>query len=148
MLGLAAAIAGNPQMADVISNPAVSNERLTKLFLDICGDRLDAQGQNLAKVLIENDRLVVLPEIAALYEELRAEAEKTIDAEMISAYEVSEDHKQKIVEALRARLQREVTLTCRVDENLIGGAVIRAGDLVIDGSAKAQLNKLAVALSS
>jgi F-type H+-transporting ATPase subunit delta len=148
MLGYAAAVVADPQMRAIISNPSVANDRLADLLVDICNGKLDDKAKNMINVLVENDRLIVLPEITALYDELRAEAEKTIEAELTSAFKLGKDLKQKITDALRNRLQREVNLTCKVDETLIGGAVIKAGDLVIDGSVKAKLNKLAVALSS
>ncbi|OGT18693.1 MAG: F0F1 ATP synthase subunit delta [Gammaproteobacteria bacterium RBG_16_57_12] len=148
MLGYAAAVAAHPDMRAVIANPGVGNERLAGLFIEVCGERLNEQGKNLIHTLVENDRLALLPEITVLYEELRAEEERTIEAECVSAYEISAEQQQKLVGALRARLQREVTLTCSVDGSLIGGVVIKAGDLVIDGSVKAQINKLAVSLSS
>ena len=81
------------------------------------------------------------------YENLRAEAERTVQAELESALPVSDSEQQRIADALTARLGRKVELVCRINETLVGGAVIRAGDLVIDGSVRARLEKLAVAIS-
>ena len=82
-----------------------------------------------------------------MYEQHRAEAEKTVQAEMVSAYEVDMAQQASIAAALKKRLGRDVVLTCKVDESMLGGAVIRAGDLVIDGSITGQLNRLALELA-
>jgi F-type H+-transporting ATPase subunit delta len=97
-------------------------------------------------VLSENSRLGLLAEIAAQYEILKAEAENTVQAELVAAQPVSEAKQAQLREALKKRLGREVELQCSIDERLIGGAVIRAGDLVIDGSALGRLERLATTL--
>lgn len=147
MLGLAVAVATDARVSALIGNPRVTDDQLTQLLLDIGGDKLSEEAQNLIRVLVDNDRLDVLTEIAALYETYRAEAERTVEAQVISAFEVSEAQQKKIITALKKRLGREVTLSCEVDESLLGGAIIRAGDLVIDGSVTGQLAKLEVALA-
>ncbi len=146
-LQLAAAVAADPDMKALIFNPRLSKDQLGELFLGICGKDLGKSAENFIRLLIDNKRLSFLPEIMALYESYRAEAEGTVDAEVISAFKVSKALQAKIAGALKARLGREVNLTCSVDESLLGGAIIRAGDLVIDGSATGQLQKLASALS-
>ncbi len=147
VLGLAAAVVRDPQMQAITGNPKVPSDTLADLMINICGDKLDAQGKNLIKVLAENKRLPVLPEIAAEFETLRNEAQKTVKAEVVSAFAVSEDQKAKIASALKARLGCEVDIDCRQDESLIGGAIIRAGDMVIDGSVAGQLERLTSELS-
>ena len=147
MLALAAAVAADANMQPLIGNTNINKSQLSGLFLDICGDKLTAEGKNTIKVLVENRRLNVLPEIAKQFEALKAEAEKTVDAEVISAFEVSQAQQKQIAEKLKQRLGREVTLTCRVDESLLGGVIIKAGDLVIDGSAIGQIHKLSVELA-
>lgn len=147
MLALAAAIASDADMQALIGNTNINKAQLAELFLDICGDKLTAQGKNMIKVLVENRRLNVLPEIAKQYEALKAEAEKTVEAEVVSAFEVSQAQQQQIADKLKRRLGRDVSLTCRVDESLLGGVVIKAGDLVIDGSAIGQIHKLSVELA-
>ena len=148
MLQLTAAIAADRDMLEIIGNANISREQVVKLFVDICGKNLSKEGQNLIKLLAENHRLMVLPEISLQFEELKAEAEKTIEAEVIAAYEVSPAQQKKIAENLKKRLGREVTLTCRVDNTLLGGAIIKAGDLVIDGSTQGQIQRLAIELAS
>jgi F-type H+-transporting ATPase subunit delta len=147
MLYLAAAVAADPRVSVLVSNPSVTQEEMTKLFLAICVDKLNPEAQNLIRLLVENDRLDVLTEIAALYETYRADAERTVEAQVISAFPVDAAQQQQIAAMLKKRLGREVTLSCATDKSLLGGAIIRAGDLVIDGSVTGQLAKLQVALA-
>lgn len=147
MVGLAALVVSDPGMSELIGNPRVSDEQIVALLNDICGDGLDKHGQDMIRVLAENGRLEVLPEICVQYEAYRAEAEKVVQAQVTSAYPVSEAQQQNIIAALKKRLGREVTLECQVDENLLGGAIIRAGDMVIDGSVTGHLDRLTHALS-
>ena len=148
VLQLTAQVAANDDMLAVISNTSVTKAQLTDLFLGVCKGKLTKEGQNMIKLLAENRRLSVLPEIARQFETLKAEAEKTIEAEVISAYEVSAEQQKLLQGQLKKRLGREVSLTCRVDESLLGGAVIKAGDTVIDGSTIGQIRKLSVKLAS
>ena len=143
MLSLAAQASAADDMSSVLASPDLDGEFKAGLLQEACGEQLNAEAGNFIKLLAENQRLAILPEIAQVYEELRAEAEKTIAAEMVSAFEVSDEQRQQVAAALSKRLQREVSLDCRVDPELLGGAVIRAGDLIIDGSAQGRLNKLA-----
>lgn len=147
MLQFAAAVASNESMAHITEGTLYSKDELAQLFIDICAERLDDEGRNLIRVLAQYRRLMLLPEIAAVYENYRAEAERTIDAQMTSAYEVTETQRVTVAEALAARLGRKVNLTTTTDSSLLGGAVIRAGDMVIDGSVRGKLGKLATAMS-
>ena len=143
MLQLVAAVASDDAMQVLIGNPSIDGDRLVDIFIGICGDGLDQHGQNFVRVLAENKRLDVSPEIADLYEEKRAEAESTIEAEVTSAIPMSEAQQAQLVAALKKRLGREVTLVTKTDDSIIGGAIVRAGDLVIDASVTGQLEKLA-----
>ena len=107
----------------------------------------DKQGTNFLKVLLENGRLSVLPEIAAHFEALKAKIENSVDATVTSATKLSKKQVQKIAAALKKRLGRDVRIETEIDVSLIGGAVIRAGDVVIDGSLRARLEGLATALT-
>jgi F-type H+-transporting ATPase subunit delta len=147
MLQLATAVVTDPAAEAVIGNPRVEDSKLADLVINICGDAMTQHGQNFIRLLVENDRLTLLPEILVLFERYRAEAESTIHAEVISAFDVSAEQEKKIAAALKKKLGREVSLTSRKDASLLGGAIIRAGDLVIDGSVTGQLDKLAGALS-
>jgi F-type H+-transporting ATPase subunit delta len=104
-------------------------------------------GTNFLKLLLENGRIGVLPEIAEHFEALKAEVENTVDAVVTSATALSKEQEQAIASSLKKRLGRDVRITTEIDENLIGGAVVRAGDVVIDGSLRARLTGLATALT-
>jgi len=146
-LHIAATAVSDPALASMIGSPSVANDKIVALLTDICGDRASDEVGNFFKLLAEYDRLTVLPEIAGLFDSYRAEEESTVEAEVISAVKLSDAQKTDIVSGLKKRLGREVTLQCSIDESLVGGAIIRAGDLVIDGSITSQLNKLGQALS-
>ena len=143
-----AAVAANPDMKALFINPRISRRDLGNVLIEVCGNRIDKQGENLILLMAKNRRLPVLPEISQQYEILRAEAERSVRAELESALPVSEQEQERIAEALKKRLGRKVDLVCKINEKLVGGAVIRAGDLVIDGSVQARLEKLAATMSA
>lgn len=147
MLELLSAVVSDPQLAGLAGNPRVPGEGLVSLIIDVCGKGLTEQGRSLVRVLAENRRLGLVPELRTLYEAMRAEAQKIVQAEVVSAFPLSDEQKKGIAGALGRRLGREVQLACETDESLIGGAVIRAGDLVIDGSVAAHVDRLASALT-
>lgn len=147
MLQVMVAMVTDPAVDGLIDNPRVSKEQLTGLLLDVAGDRLDEPARNFIKLLVENHRLVLLPEIFELYEESRKEAERVVQTEVITAFPLSDEQQQQITTALERRLERSVSLRQTVDEALLGGVIIRTEDRVIDGSVTAQLEKLARALA-
>ena len=147
MLSFTAAVVHDPTMRAVLDSPALTADRASELLISICSDKIDEQGRNFIKLLAENRRLVLLPDVTALYEHYRAEAEGKIEAEVVSAKDITEQQMGNIAQALKKRLGREVSIITRTDPALLGGAIIRAGDLVIDGSVRSKLNKLATALS-
>ena len=146
-LKIAAVAISDPGLASMIGNPNVADEKIIALLIEVCGDCVSDEVGNFFKLLGEYNRLDVLPEIAGLFESYRAEEESTVEAEVVSAAKLNEAQKSDIENSLKKRLGREVVLQCSVDKSLIGGAIIRAGDLVIDGSITSQLNKLGQALS-
>ena len=148
MLQLVAMVTEDATMNDLIGNPSVEIDKLVALIIDICGDNLNEAGSNFVRVLGENKRLNVVTEIAALYEAQRAEAEKTVDAEVTSAFELSDAQIASFSKALKERLGRDVNLVTKIDQSIIGGAIVQAGDLVIDGSISSQLHKLSHTLMS
>ena len=147
MLQTIALITADPDMQTLIGNTSVDKAKLAELILEVAGEVMDDKGRNLVRLLAENRRLGAVEEIAAQFETLKAEAEQTIEAEIVAAKEVSKKLQKKIADKLKARLGRDVSLKCTVDESLMGGAVIKAGDMVIDGSVSAQLEKLSVELA-
>jgi F-type H+-transporting ATPase subunit delta len=147
-LGLLAAIVQDEKVAAAISNPKIEGNQRTSLILDICGKHLDVEGQNLVRLLVRNGRLSTLPEIASIYEGLKNESQGNLDVEITSAYEMTKDQESSLAEALKKRLGREIKMTNEIDRDLIGGVIIRAGDLVIDGSVQGRLRKLATELGT
>lgn len=147
-LSFLSAIAADPDMANIVQDPSISDSQLTDLILDVAGDKFDEQTRNLVKLLVRNDRLMVTDDINQQYTVLRDEAEQVIEAQLITATEVDESQKQSIEKALSARLGKKIKLEALVDESLIGGAMVRAGDWVVDGSVKAQLQDLVGAIGS
>jgi F-type H+-transporting ATPase subunit delta len=147
MLELLAAIAADPAMAEMIDNPQLTETQITDLFISIGGDRINEKCHNFIRLLAENGRLHLLPDIAALFEIKRREAEHTIKAELVTAYPASESQKDAVIAALKKRLERDIELECSTDPGLLGGAIIRAGDLVIDGTIRGKLERLGNALT-
>jgi F-type H+-transporting ATPase subunit delta len=146
-LELLATVTQEKRLAPLLGSPRISRSDLADLLIDIAGPRLDDVGRNLVRVLADARRLALLPEIRTQYNELRAEAEGTIDARLITAQPVGAAASDKIAAALSKRLNRKVTLTAETDPSLLGGAIIRAGDLVIDGSVRGRLERMTATLS-
>ena len=147
-LKTAAEIVADPRVAALTKSPQWSAADLVSLITDVAGDKLDLGMQNFVRVLAENHRLLLLPEIAAHYEALRSSVENTVDVEVISAVPLDAAQAEKLERALSTRLKRRVRMQNSVDSTLLGGAVVRAGDLVIDGSLKGRLQRLATELGS
>lgn len=148
MLKLSAAVSSDEAVRSLLINPALSSSQVAQSFIDVCGEELDAKGQNFIRLLAENKRLGLLAEVSALFEILKANQERSVDVEITTAFEISSDVSNKLAESLKSRLQREIKLATSIDPKLIGGAVIRAGDTVIDSSVRGKLNKLAESLNS
>ena len=147
-LKAAAEIVADPRVAALTKSPQWSAADLVSLITDVAGDKLDPAMQNFVRVLAENHRLQLLPEIAAHYEALRSAVENTVDVEVVSAVPLDAAQAEKLERALSTRLKRRVRMQNSVDSTLLGGAVVRAGDLVIDGSLKGRLERLATELTS
>ncbi|MDZ7841812.1 MAG: F0F1 ATP synthase subunit delta [Gammaproteobacteria bacterium] len=145
-LAFLAALVSDESIQGLINNPRIEQESLQALFDDLCGDRVPEGGRNLVRLMMANDRLLLMPDVASQYERLRAEAEGSVDAEVRSAKPMSDEQQAQLAKALEKRLGRKVNITVHEDDSLLGGAIVRAGDLVIDGSAKGRLEKLASAL--
>lgn len=143
----AAMVVMDERVAEIIDSPKLTRTELADFMIDLAGDDAGEHGHNLIRLLSENDRLGVLPEITMEYAVLRDAAENIVDVEIVSAVELNDEEKRGYEEAMRKRLGRNVRLECRVDASLMGGAVIRAGDLIIDGSVSGSLQQLASAVS-
>ncbi|MEX0963752.1 MAG: F0F1 ATP synthase subunit delta [Pseudohongiellaceae bacterium] len=148
MIALSAAVAGHSSVRRVLTSPSLSGEQIADAFIGVCGDELDAKGGNFISLLAENKRLILLPEISALFETLKANQEMSVDVEITTAFEISSEVSNRLAQALKDRLKREIILATNVDQSLIGGAIIRAGDNVIDSSVRGKLSKLAESMNS
>lgn len=140
------AIAANPDMAEQFGNPNLPRERLRDAILEIAGDGLSSEVRNLVSLLAANNRLPALPEIARLFEELQTRHQGVRQVLVLSAYELQEAAQKNLAAVLERRLGAEVEMTVETDPSLIGGVEIRAGDLVIDGTVRGKLRKLATEL--
>ncbi len=154
-LETAGAVLADGQVTGFLANPALTGGQRLQFLMELLASANsenavlaggDARGTNFLKLLLEYGRVAVLPEIAEHFETLKANVENTVDVVVTSAAALSDDQRQAIAKALTARLGREVRLQTEIDESLIGGAVIRAGDIVIDGSLRARLDGLTNAL--
>lgn len=146
MLGLASAVAADAQMHALIEDPKLASADLERLFISICGDRLDVSGINLIRLLVEYDRLALLPEIASIYEDLKAQDEGTLDAEITAASKLDDKQVKTLVSQLQIKFGKKVEAHVKVDPEIIGGIKIVVGDTVIDASVRGRLQELAYTL--
>jgi F-type H+-transporting ATPase subunit delta len=148
MLSLAAVAVDVPQVAELLKNPRLTSDKKVQTLVQLFGSDIDEAFRNFVSTLGDNDRLDVLPTIRELFEELKAEAEKTLDVEVQTAFELTPAQLQTLAAALSKRLDRTVNPQQVVNPALIGGVVIRAGDVVVDGSVRGKLSQLAESLKS
>ena len=147
-LEVSAAVAEQDQVKKALGSSAFSAAQKASLFVQVCDDKMDEKIKNFIHTLASNKRLALLPYIKELFAKLKAQQEKTIEVEVATAYELSADLVNKLAQALSAKLNRVVTVQSSVDKSLLGGAVVHTGDMVIDGSIRGRLAKLAEAMKS
>src|SRR5687768_16321793 len=147
-LNVASTVVQDPRVLRLLDHPLVTPDQLAKLFIEIAGPGLDQDGQNFVNTLAENRRLGYLPEIAQIFNELKDAEEGIVDVTVTSAAPLDHQQQLTLTEALAKKLKRQVRLHCETDPALIGGAVLRAGDLVIDGSLRSRLNRIATELTA
>ena len=143
----AAQVASDKVMKSILGNPALTSGQKASAVITVLED-LDESGQNFIHLLADNNRLALIPEIAVQFEQLKANQESSVEINLTTAYELDEQQQQKLTQALSAKLGRDVTLASTVDQSILGGVVIRTKDLVIDGSVRARIAKLAEVLNS
>ncbi|MDM3870790.1 F0F1 ATP synthase subunit delta [Porticoccus sp. W117] len=148
MLATAAAVSQHDAVERLLASPTHTAAQQAETVIDVCGDALNESGRNFVHTLSANRRLPLLAEVSRQFEVLKAGLEKNLAVEVTSAGEVSSEQQDKLAAALKSRLGHDVTLQVEVDKSLLGGAVIRAGDTVLDGSVRGRLAKLAEALNS
>lgn len=147
MLSFAAQIVSDESMQALLSSPHLTKDEHNDAMLSVCKDKLDANGTNFVKLLAKNGRLLALPQIEILFNFLRSEFEKTVSAQVTSATELSEQQIEQLKQKLTANLGRQVEIDVDVDKDLLGGLIIQAEDLVIDGSVRGKLAKLSDTLN-
>ncbi|WP_404341670.1 F0F1 ATP synthase subunit delta [Pseudoalteromonas mariniglutinosa] len=147
MLFFAGHVARDKQVSSALSGLSTATEQ-AELFIKVCAEQLNEQGQNLVKVMAENGRLVALSAVAELFANLKADYDKEIEVDVISATPLAASQQETLVAALEKRFARKVKLNCSEDATVVGGLIIKAGDAVIDGSLRGKLNRLATTLQS
>jgi F-type H+-transporting ATPase subunit delta len=148
LLDRAAAAVADKRVAALIGNPRVTPAQLADLVMAVAGETLSDEERNFVRVLADNRRLRILPDIARLFQAMKDEAEGTVDVTVTSAAAMPDAGREQIAAALARRFGRKVRIHTEVDPSLIGGAVLRAGDLVIDGSIKSRLERMAFELTA
>jgi F-type H+-transporting ATPase subunit delta len=146
MLRLAGAVVAAPRVAAALDNPALDTGAKESLLLSICGDRLTAEGKSFVRVLVEGDRITLLPEIQAMFESLKDAADGVAKATIETAFPFTGNELAELVAALEKRFGRKIEATVAVRPELIGGARVTVGDAVIDGSVQERLRAMAVQL--
>ncbi len=148
MLSVLAVVSQEAAVAEVLSSPALTSDQQVATLAEVCGEELNEVAKNFVAILSENKRLALLASIAEQYEVLKAKQLEMSEVEITSAFEVDAEVSDKLAKALTNKLNLSVNIQTQVDKTLIGGAVIRAGDLVIDSSVRARLAKLNEAMTS
>jgi len=132
----------DPRVASLLGNPHVPKADLVGLLAEVAGAGQDEKLRNFLQLLADNGRLALLPEISAQFAALRADVENTADVTVTSALPLTSEQSAKLVAALQKRLGRSIRLHAEVDPALVGGAVVRAGDFVVDGSLRGRIERL------
>jgi F-type H+-transporting ATPase subunit delta len=146
-LATARAVVLSEELQKLERSPGITSTQLEELVAGMCGDGIDASGRALLRLLTENGRLYFLPEITARFQELEAEHRNVADVEVVSASGLDARQQARLAAAMQTRLRRDVRLHCSVDPALLGGAVVRSGDLLIDGSLRGKLERLETELT-
>ena len=148
MIHYAAAVMADPDMQSAIDNPKFGTAEKETLFLSVCGDKLNLSGRNFVKVLIETDRIALLPQIEAMFTKLKNASEGVAKAEIVSAIALTDTQVSELKVVLEKRFGKRVETTVVIDPSLIGGARIVVGDQVVDGSIAGKLAAMATQLKS
>jgi F-type H+-transporting ATPase subunit delta len=146
LLSLLAMITQNPQTVLLLADKTIPAQHLIDLIFEICGKDLDEPAKNLVRLLADNRRLSVLPEIASLYEKLRSVAENRIEVELFTFLAITSQEEENFKKFLEQQLSKTVKLICKIDKNILGGFIARAETYVIDGSLRSRLKNLKSAM--
>ena len=147
MLSVLSTASQHKKISMLLESPEMPAEAKAHRLAEVCGEDLDNSARLFLQALAEHNRLPLLPEVLSQFEELKAKEEESIDVEVVSAFDLTESQAEDIKSTLNKKFDKQINIEARVDKTLIAGAIIRAGDLVIDGSARGKLIKLADALT-
>jgi len=148
MLQLAAAIAEDDGVKRLIGNPVISAKQLGEIFLDIGKNKFNSGARNLIMLLADNKRILVLPQISQLFEQLKAQHEGVLEAKIVSAFVMEGRQLKKLIEDLERKFKRKIEAQVSIDSELIGGVKVEIGDEILDASIRGKLEAMAVALKS
>ncbi len=147
MLELLEAVVIDPNVAGCIGDPNISSQQLKNLVLGVCGERLDGPARNFVEVLVDNDRLALVPEIRRLFDDRKRAHEGILEAQIYSAFALDEEQTGQLVRRLESKYRRTVSAHVSVDPQLIGGVKIVVGDQVLDATVRGRLDAMAAALT-
>ena len=147
-LRAAAEVVRDPRVHELLGNPFISGEELARFVMEVSGQKIEGHCENFFRTLAENHRLDCMPQISTLFDELKDEAEGVIDVMVTSAAPIDAAQRSALSKSLERKLKRGVKLHCDTDSTLIGGAVLRAGDTIIDGSLLGRLKRIAFELTA
>ena len=148
VLTTAAAVSSERSVMRLLTDPSSSTDSVVSSFVELLGDEIDTKDRNFIRLLAENKRLVLLPAISEMFHSLKANQERSITVEITTAFEISSETLDNLAQGLKGRLAQDINLSTTVDNSLIGGAVVRAGDTVIDNSVRGKLVKLVESMNS
>lgn len=148
MLSILATATTEPSLSVALQKPAFSAQEKAAALAEVCNEVVTEQGKAYLLSLAENKRLMLLPAISELFEQFKLNYEKAVNVVVTSAFTLSAEQEQTLAASLAKKLDRRVNLSSETDASLIGGVVIRTGDLIIDGSVRGKLAKLAEAINS
>ncbi|WP_300089014.1 F0F1 ATP synthase subunit delta [uncultured Nitrosomonas sp.] len=148
MLQVMSAITRENQVRELINNPQISSQKMCEIILSISGKKVNEIGERFLTLVTENQRLEILPQICELFEQLKAQHEGVLEAEVVSAFPLESGQQEKLVSILESKFKRKVKVGVSVNNELIGGVRIKIGDQVIDSSVHGKLEAMATALKS
>lgn len=146
MLSFMAKVVTDEAMFRIVTDPRVDEARLSRLMLDICDGFIDETAQNFTRLLIKNGKLFLMPQILAVFTALKSETSGVVDAILLAAFPVNAEFEQAIAAKMQRKLNREIRFRTVEDKTLLGGVIIRIGDMVVDASVRGQVESLAAQL--
>lgn len=148
MLQLAAVIAENDDVKQLVGNPVVSAKQFGEIILEIGRNKFNSEARNLVMLLADNKRILVLPQISQLFEQLKAQYEGVLEAKIVSAFAMESRQLKKLIDDLERKFKRKIEAQVSIDPELIGGVKVEIGDEILDASIRGKLEAMAVALKS